>query len=52
MSLITLILTILLPPVGVAMKHGIDKTALLNLVLTILGFIPGLIHGLYVNYAR
>lgn len=52
MSIITLILTILIPPLGVALKHGIGTTTLINLVLTLLGFIPGLIHGLYVNYAR
>ena len=52
MGILALILTILLPPIGVAMKHGLGGTALLNLVLTILGYIPGVIHGLYVNYAR
>nr|WP_137676573.1 YqaE/Pmp3 family membrane protein [Parerythrobacter lutipelagi] len=52
MGIITLILTILIPPLGVALKHGFGGTALLNLVLTLLGYIPGLIHGLYVNYAN
>lgn len=52
MAILVLIATILLPPLGVAMKHGLGTTTLLNLVLTLLGFIPGLIHGLYVNYAR
>lgn len=52
MAIIILIATILLPPLGVALKHGLTATTLLNLVLTLLGFIPGLIHGLYVNYAR
>ena len=47
MAILILIATILLPPLGVAAKHG-----LLNLVLTLLGYIPGLIHGLYVNYAK
>lgn len=51
MSIITLIATILVPPLGVALKHGLGTTALLNLVLTLLFFIPGLIHALYVNYA-
>ncbi|MGB7407311.1 MAG: YqaE/Pmp3 family membrane protein [Pontixanthobacter sp.] len=51
MSIITLLATIFIPPLGVALKHGVGGTALLNLVLTLLGFIPGLIHGLYVNYA-
>ncbi|GAA4035451.1 YqaE/Pmp3 family membrane protein [Parerythrobacter jejuensis] len=50
MGIITLILTILIPPLGVAIKHGLTGTTLINLVLTLLGFIPGLIHGLYVNY--
>ena len=52
MAILILIATILLPPLGVAAKHGLGKTTLINLVLTLLGFIPGLIHGLYVNYAR
>ena len=52
MAILILIATILLPPLGVAAKHGLGGTTLLNLVLTLLGFIPGLIHGLYVNYAR
>lgn len=52
MGILVLIATILLPPLGVALKHGLGTTTLLNIVLTILGFIPGVIHGLYVNYAR
>ena len=52
MAILILIATILLPPLGVALKHGVGGTTLLNLVLTLLGFIPGLIHGLYVNYAK
>lgn len=52
MALITLIATILLPPLGVALKHGLGKTFLVNLVLTIILFLPGLVHGVYVNYLR
>ena len=52
MPILILIATILLPPLGVAAKHGLGTTTLVNVVLTILGFIPGVIHGLYVNYAR
>lgn len=52
MAIIVLILTILIPPLGVALKHGLDKDFLINLVLTLLGFIPGLVHGIYVNYLR
>ena len=52
MAILILIATILLPPLGVALKHGLGGTTLLNLVLTLLGVSPGLIHGLYVNYAK
>ncbi|GGD56353.1 YqaE/Pmp3 family membrane protein [Erythrobacter arachoides] len=52
MAIITLILTIIVPPLGVALKHGVGKTALINLVLTLIFYVPGLIHALYVNYAR
>ena len=52
MSIITLIATILLPPLGVALKHGLDRDFWINLILTIILFVPGLIHGIYVNYLR
>jgi len=49
MSLLTIILNILLPPVAVYMKHGLGGTFLLNLVLTIIGWLPGVIHAFLVN---
>ncbi|WFL79079.1 YqaE/Pmp3 family membrane protein [Altererythrobacter arenosus] len=52
MAIITLIATILLPPLGVALKHGLDRDFWINLILTLLFFIPGVIHGLYVNFVR
>jgi uncharacterized membrane protein YqaE (UPF0057 family) len=49
MSVTTIILTILLPPLAVALKHGIGSTFVINVILTLLGYIPGLIHGFWVN---
>ena len=49
MSFLTIILNILLPPLAVFMKHGLGTTFLLNLVLTIIGWIPGVIHAFIVN---
>ena len=46
-SLIALILAFFLPPLGVLIKDGL-KCSFINCVLTILGFIPGRIHALYV----
>jgi len=49
MSILTIILSILLPPVAVFMKHGIGTTFLISILLTILGWLPGVIHALIVN---
>lgn len=43
-----IILAILLPPVGVFMEVGLKGHFWLNLLLTLLGYIPGIIHALYV----
>lgn len=49
MSLLTIILNLLLPPLAVFMKHGVGSTLLISILLTILGWIPGVIHAFYVN---
>jgi len=49
MSILTIILSILLPPVAVFMKHGIGTTLLISILLTLLGWLPGVIHALIVN---
>ncbi len=45
---IKIIFAILLPPVGVFMEVGLKGHFWLNILLTLLGFIPGIIHALYV----
>lgn len=52
MEIIALIATILLPPLGVALKKGLNNDFWINLILTLLFFVPGLIHAIYVNYLR
>lgn len=42
------ILAFLLPPLGVFFQVGLGMHFWLNIVLTILGFIPGIIHALYI----
>lgn len=49
MSLVTIILNILLPPLAVFMKHGIGTTFLVSILLTLIGWIPGVIHAFIVN---
>ncbi len=48
MDLLKIILAVLLPPVGVLLHKGLGVTFLLNLLLTLLFFFPGMIHALYV----
>jgi len=45
---IKFLLAILLPPVGVFVEVGLTAHFWLNILLTILGFIPGIIHALWV----
>ncbi len=48
MSILVIIFNILLPPVGVALSKGIGKDFVINLILTLIFFIPGVIHAFYV----
>lgn len=47
MKLLRLILGIFLPPVGVFMTFGIGPTLLINILLTLLGWVPGSIHAIW-----
>jgi uncharacterized membrane protein YqaE (UPF0057 family) len=49
MSILTIVLNILLPPLAVFMKHGLGSTFVISLILTIIGWIPGVIHAFIVN---
>ncbi|PSR77023.1 UPF0057-domain-containing protein [Coniella lustricola] len=37
-----------LPPVGVFLKRGLNADFVINILLTILGWIPGVIHAWWV----
>ncbi|CAO1597713.1 plasma membrane proteolipid Pmp3 [Xanthoria calcicola] len=43
-----IILAIFLPPIGVLAERGIGSDFFINILLTILGYIPGIIHALYI----
>ncbi|RMX93441.1 hypothetical protein D0867_14202 [Hortaea werneckii] len=47
-DIIKIIFAIILPPVGVFLERGCGADFLINILLTILGYIPGIIHALYV----
>jgi uncharacterized membrane protein YqaE (UPF0057 family) len=48
MDLVKIIFAILLPPLGVFLEVGITKHFWLNILLTILGYIPGIVHAVWV----
>lgn len=48
MDIIRIILTIILPPLGVFLQVGIGGHFWLNILLTLLGYIPGLVHGIWI----
>ncbi|MDN3669407.1 YqaE/Pmp3 family membrane protein [Echinicola jeungdonensis] len=47
-SLIRIILAVILPPLGVLMTVGLGKSFWINILLTLLGFLPGIIHAVWV----
>lgn len=49
---IKILLAIILPPVGVFMEVGLTGQFWINIILTLLGYIPGIIHALYIILKR
>lgn len=46
-KLVLIILAIFLPPVAVFFKNGIGKDLLINILLCILFYVPGIIHAIW-----
>jgi len=47
-NILHIIITILLPPLGVYLKNGAGKDLLLNIVLCLCFYLPGILHGLWI----
>lgn len=52
MDLIRILLAILLPPLGVFLQVGIGPQFWINILLTLLGYIPGIIHAIWIILKR
>lgn len=48
MGIVNIIAAILLPPLGVFLTMGVSQALLINILLTLLGWIPGIIHALWI----
>ena len=46
-KVVVIIVSILLPPLAVFLKKGAGQDLIINIVLTLLGGIPGIIHALW-----
>jgi uncharacterized membrane protein YqaE (UPF0057 family) len=52
MDVIRIILSVIIPPLGVFLKVGIGVQFWINILLTLLGYIPGVLHALYIIVTR
>jgi uncharacterized membrane protein YqaE (UPF0057 family) len=48
MDLLRVICSIFVPPLGVLLQVGLGVHFWLNILLTLFGYFPGLIHALYI----
>ncbi len=47
-NIVKIILAIVLPPVGVFLEVGFSKHFFINILLTLLGYIPGIVHAVWI----
>lgn len=52
MDVIRIILSVIIPPLGVFLQVGLGAQFWINVLLTLLGYIPGLIHAIYIIVTR
>ncbi|MBD2106843.1 MULTISPECIES: YqaE/Pmp3 family membrane protein [unclassified Nodosilinea] len=52
MDILRLIAAIFLPPLGVFLQEGIGTQFWINILLTLLGYIPGIIHAVWIIVKR
>jgi uncharacterized membrane protein YqaE (UPF0057 family) len=52
MDVLRIIVAIILPPLGVFLQEGLGAQFWINVLLTILGYIPGIIHAVWIITRR
>lgn len=52
MSFLNVVLAIVLPPVSIFLNEGVSATLFINILLTIVGWVPGSIHAVWVLSKR
>lgn len=52
MDILRIIAAVILPPLGVFLEVGLRKHFWINILLTLLGYIPGIVHAIYIITRR
>ena len=52
MDIIKIIIAIFVPPLAVFLEVGLGSQFWINLILTLIFFVPGVIHAIYVVLTR
>lgn len=52
MDLFRILIAIFVPPLGVFLQVGFGRDFWINLVLTLLGYFPGIIHAVWIIITR
>jgi len=52
MDILRLILSVIIPPLGVFLQVGVGAQFWINILLTLLGYIPGLVHAVWIIARR
>ena len=47
-DLIRIIVAVFIPPLGVFLQVGLGKDFWINILLTLLGYIPGIVHAVWI----
>jgi uncharacterized membrane protein YqaE (UPF0057 family) len=51
-DILRIIVAIILPPVGVFLQVGLGAQFWINILLTLLGYIPGIVHAVWIIARR
>ncbi len=52
MDILRILFSILIPPLGVFLQVGIGAQFWINILLTLLGYIPGIVHAVWIIAKR
>jgi uncharacterized membrane protein YqaE (UPF0057 family) len=46
-KIVLILLALFLPPIAVLIKEGVGKHLIINIILCILGLLPGIVHAIW-----